>query len=329
MDGRGYPLYFVSQVEDITERKLLEEKLQTRSVTDDLTGLYNRRGFFELCQEKLSIASRRNERLLLLFVDLDHMKWINDTLGHDEGDAALIAVAQTLRDTFRGSDIIGRIGGDEFAILAVGPSEDAENTFLTRLQDNLTTFNKTNDRRDFPISVSAGISRYEPIEPCSLEALIAQADQRMYEVKREKKRSRSYHANRIVQDIYFKGISRLFSSRTESSLGVLPLHREFVLSGVDKESPWKDLKATPFLCLMSFVDEIKDSIRATSAEIQKRQRHVARPSLENIVLPPADATDRQIMAARRHGYSLMRGPYSPSGPSRIFRFTREIDCAKI
>ncbi len=171
MDGRGYPLYFVSQVEDITERKLLEEKLQTRSVTDDLTGLYNRRGFFELCQEKLSIASRRNERLLLLFVDLDHMKWINDTLGHDEGDAALIAVAQTLRDTFRGSDIIGRIGGDEFAILAVGPSEDAENTFLTRLQDNLTTFNKTNDRRDFPISVSAGISRYEPIEPCSLEAL--------------------------------------------------------------------------------------------------------------------------------------------------------------
>ncbi len=197
-DARGYPLYFVSQVEDITERKLLEEKLQTRSVTDELTGLYNRRGFFELCQEKLSIASRRNEKLLFLFADLDYMKWINDTLGHDEGDAALVAVARILRDTFRGSDIIGRIGGDEFAILAVGPSEDAENTFLARLQDNLTTFNKTNDRQDFPISVSVGISGYEPSRPCSLETLIAQADQRMYEVKREKKRSRSYHAGETV-----------------------------------------------------------------------------------------------------------------------------------
>jgi diguanylate cyclase (GGDEF)-like protein/PAS domain S-box-containing protein len=185
-DARGHPLHFVAQIEDITERKLLEAKLQTMSIMDELTGLYNRRGFFELGQEQLRLASRTKEKFLLFFADLDHMKWINDTLGHQEGDATLVAVARLLRDSFRESDIIARMGGDEFAILAIGASDGEEEGLLTRLRDNTVRFN-SDYARNFPISISVGIGRHNPGEPGSLEALILQADALMYEEKRRKR----------------------------------------------------------------------------------------------------------------------------------------------
>ena len=103
-------LVSLAYMRDITERREMEERLRITSIVDELTGLYNRRGFFTLCQQQLKLAERSNKSLALFFVDLDRMKWINDTLGHQEGDRALIRVATILHHTFR-TDVIGRLGG--------------------------------------------------------------------------------------------------------------------------------------------------------------------------------------------------------------------------
>jgi diguanylate cyclase (GGDEF)-like protein/PAS domain S-box-containing protein len=181
-DARGYPLYFVGQIEDITEKKLLEEKLQTRLITDELTGLYNRRGFFELASERLRPASENKNRHVLFFANLDHVKWINDTLGHQDGDAALATVARLLKDTFQESDIIGRLGGVEFAVLASAAAEDEEDALLARLHHNIEKFN-SDHTAGFPISLSIGCACHEPEDPRQLETLLAEADESLYEKK--------------------------------------------------------------------------------------------------------------------------------------------------
>ena len=101
---------------DITEHKLMEEKLRTLSLTDQLTGIYNRRGFLSLADHQLRIAKRNKTGLYLLYLDLNNLKVINDQYGHKEGDKALRQIAQILKNTYRESDVIARIGGDEFAI---------------------------------------------------------------------------------------------------------------------------------------------------------------------------------------------------------------------
>jgi len=170
---------------DVTERKRLEEKLRTMSITDDLTGLYNRRGFLTLFQQQVKVAERTKENLLFLFADLDHMKWINDTLGHQAGDRALVETANILKETFRESDIIGRMGGDEFAVLAIGSTDENPEVLTARLRDNIAAFNKLGTP-DYHISLSIGIVRYDPENPFSLDELLARADQLMYEDKKKK-----------------------------------------------------------------------------------------------------------------------------------------------
>jgi diguanylate cyclase (GGDEF)-like protein/PAS domain S-box-containing protein len=181
-----FPPYLVYQIEDITERKLLEQKLQTMSIRDELTGLYNRRGFFTLCEQQLKLAPRtKNEHFTLFFADLDGLKWINDTLGHLEGDGAIVAVAKILKDTFRESDIVARMGGDEFAVFAVGAGESQ---FLKRrLKANIEEFNRTS-QSNWTLSVTVGVTSCKSVESVTLETMIAQADASMYEEKRRKQR---------------------------------------------------------------------------------------------------------------------------------------------
>jgi diguanylate cyclase (GGDEF)-like protein/PAS domain S-box-containing protein len=170
---------------DITKRKVLEEKLQAISITDELTGLYNRRGFFILSQQQLKLARRTGKNALLFFADLDKLKWINDTIGHQEGDAALLETARILKDTFRESDIISRMGGDEFAVLAIDINDETAKILLSRLQ---TFFNAHNARetRKYMLSLSVGVAQYDPQNPVSLDVLISRADVSMYEEKRKK-----------------------------------------------------------------------------------------------------------------------------------------------
>jgi|WetSurSiteA1Bulk_404760.scaffolds.fasta_scaffold01835_6 diguanylate cyclase (GGDEF)-like protein/PAS domain S-box-containing protein len=172
---------------DITERKMLEEDLRSLSLFDELTGLYNRRGFFTLAEQQLKVADRMQKEMFLIFIDFDGLKNINDTFGHNEGSQALIDTGNILKETFRGSDIIGRIGGDEFVVLAIEPADSEIVLFKTRLQNAVESFNMKGTR-SYTLSLSAGVARYSPDSHYTLSDLIAHADTLMYEEKRMKKR---------------------------------------------------------------------------------------------------------------------------------------------
>ena len=170
-------------ITDITMRKQMEETLRSLALVDDLTELYNRRGFFTLSQQQLKTADRAKTRMVLLFADFDSLKQINDALGHSEGDRALSETADVLRETFRKSDIIARIGGDEFVVLAIETNGTPAEIIATRLQENLEAHNAREGRR-YKLSLSVGLARYDPARPCSIDELLAQADRAMYEQKR-------------------------------------------------------------------------------------------------------------------------------------------------
>ena len=172
--------------DDVTDRKRMEEEILTLSITDQLTGLHNRRGFLSLAGQQLKLADRNKTGILLFFSDLDGLKWINDTLGHKEGDKALIEATIVLKETFRTSDIVARLGGDEFAALAVDITEANSRILTTRLQSLIDTRNHQENRR-YRLSMSAGCSYYDPENPCSIDELMASADKLMYEQKQNRK----------------------------------------------------------------------------------------------------------------------------------------------
>lgn len=122
---------------------------------------------------------------LLFFADLDKMKQINDTLGHQEGDNALVETAAILKEVFRESDIIGRMGGDEFAILAIDTTDETREVLIDRLRNSLDDYNRPGGR-DYQLSLSIGIAHYNPEAPSTLDELMAAADTLMYEEKRGK-----------------------------------------------------------------------------------------------------------------------------------------------
>ena len=170
-------------------RKRIEEELRNMSIRDELTGLYNRRGFFVLAQQQFKLASRRKKGLLLVVADVDGLKKINDTCGHEEGDRALRDTANILQETFRDSDIVGRIGGDEFAIVVIEDSKAGAGILSARLQDNLDSYNTEGNRRN-KLSISIGIARCDPESPCPIDKLMAHADALMYEQKRGKQKNK-------------------------------------------------------------------------------------------------------------------------------------------
>lgn len=176
---------------DITYRKKMEEELKILSITDPLTGLYNRRGFITLAEHTLTLAKRLNKKVIILFVDLDYMKWINDNLGHNVGDQALIDVANILTSTFRQNDLIARIGGDEFVVLGIIGEENHKEKIIERLMEKVKEFN-TKEKRLYKLSLSIGYVVYDPENPKTLEELLQIADQLMYEEKRLKKQNSQY-----------------------------------------------------------------------------------------------------------------------------------------
>lgn len=170
---------------NITDIKRMEDEFRKLSLTDEMTGLYNRRGFLTLAVQQLKMANRFSGEVCLLYIDLDNLKLINDRFGHKEGDAALIETANILKKTFRESDIIARIGGDEFSVLAVGTT-DSCNDLAMRLQENLKNIN-ANTQRGYNLSLSIGTAHCEAKDPVSIEELLIQADMAMYEQKRLKR----------------------------------------------------------------------------------------------------------------------------------------------
>ena len=124
------------------KQHILQAELRNLALKDELTGLHNHRGFYAFAERQLKVCSRSGQGMLLFFIDMDGLKQINDSLGHGEGDRALKRVAEALKETFRDSDIVGRLEGDEFAVLAVEASGHSEATIMARLQRRLRAANE-------------------------------------------------------------------------------------------------------------------------------------------------------------------------------------------
>ena len=170
----------------IAERKLAEEALRNLSLTDQLTGLYNYRGFLNLAEHHAKTSRRSQIRSLLIYADMDGLKEINDTLGHRAGSLAISAVAEILRRTFRDCDIIARLGGDEFAVLVPDIQTAASATLLERLEQNLRNYNEQGPH-DFTLALSIGAVEIDHHEGANIEDHMARADEVMYQEKRKKK----------------------------------------------------------------------------------------------------------------------------------------------
>ena len=166
-----------------------EEALLALSLTDELTGLYNRRRFFVLTEQCLKVAIRTKKRSLLLYIDMDDLKWINDHYGHNEGDHALIDLAGILKKTFRDSDIIARMGGDEFVVLLESTGENDE-ILMTRLYENIKDHHAEGTRR-YKLSISVGAAQFDSENPISIDELLSKADTLMYAQKRKRSKKQS------------------------------------------------------------------------------------------------------------------------------------------
>lgn len=169
---------------DITGQQQLEETLRTLALVDELTGLYNRRGFVTLAERQLT---RRQGPLLLIAADLDGLKEINDRFGHSVGDQALVAAAGVLRQTYREADIIARLGGDEFTVFPIEASFANAPSLLERLELNLRAWNERH-QREFYLSMSTGTAMLESDLPKDVQQLLSEADSQLYQQKRQRGR---------------------------------------------------------------------------------------------------------------------------------------------
>lgn len=172
-------------------KKLKEtnQKLADLSQRDELTKLYNRRGFMELAQQGLRFTHRMKKDALLIFIDMDGLKKINDSWGHEAGDSAIVAAGIVLKATFRQVDIIARIGGDEFIVLTFDSPYDTREIMIERLNQNIRTFNESNAYH-WVLSMSVGVVSITPQEKRSLSELITVADALQYQEKLKKRKAR-------------------------------------------------------------------------------------------------------------------------------------------
>ncbi len=174
--------------EKVSELEAANDSLRNLSLTDELTGLNNRRGFMILASGLLKFARRADLSLCLLYIDLDCLKSINDTFGHGTGDAAITRFARILTETFRDSDVIGRMGGDEFVVLTIDAAENDLNRIQDRLQQNVDIRNDQSTS-GYALSFSLGGIQVSPDSSVMMEELLSQADAAMYKHKQTRKRT--------------------------------------------------------------------------------------------------------------------------------------------
>jgi len=169
------------------ERHKMLVALRSMALIDQLTSLYNRRGFSNLATHHIELAKRKKRNLLFLFCDLDDFKYINDNYGHLIGDQVLKDTASILKETFRESDIIARYGGDEFIVLAIDVKQGDKEAIIRRLKNNIEAYNDIKER-SYKLSMSIGVVFYEPNNITSFEDILNKADKLMYEEKKKKNR---------------------------------------------------------------------------------------------------------------------------------------------
>ena len=172
-------------VRDISTRKRDELRLRKACLTDDLTRLYNRRGFMALAEQHLRIARRQGTDAVVMYIDMDDFKQLNDCHGHATGDRALVAVSRLLQNTVRDCDVIARMGGDEFTILAIDADAMGARAIQKRLNEQLALLNASGEL-PMALSLTVGHTRVRPGDTASMSELLARADQLMYARKRRR-----------------------------------------------------------------------------------------------------------------------------------------------
>ena len=184
--------YAIAAFTDVTARKRAERALQEKeqqakeqALRDDLTGLHNRRGLLHVLETLMKLAIRSERALSLVYIDLDHLKVVNDTYGHAEGDRAIVDAARILQANLRGSDFIARIGGDEFCVVLSGGTVEQDRTAIRRIESAVSDHNATAGR-PYQLSFSIGVARLDPAHPATVDELLREADTVMYRAKAAK-----------------------------------------------------------------------------------------------------------------------------------------------
>lgn len=167
----------------MVERELEAVQLATM---DDLTGVSNRRGFLELARHSMKVCIREKKPAVLVYLDMDDFKSINDQFGHAEGDAALLAFASHMKEVFRDSDVIARLGGDEFVLLLSGTNKQQTEHVINRFKQTLVNYNRK-VKRGYDIAFTCGIVEFSHSKQATIEDLLAEADALMYTIKKSKK----------------------------------------------------------------------------------------------------------------------------------------------
>ena len=170
------------------ERQEILDSLYRSTIVDELTGLYNRRGLYTLGKQQVELAKRHNEDIFIFYLDLDGMKEINDSFGHEHGDRALINTSKIMHKSFRTTDILSRLGGDEFVVIAVKAQDDYIPIIIQRIKDCVKMENKLS--KDYKISLSIGVSKVNIDSENALDEAIKEADKEMYKVKAKNKKEK-------------------------------------------------------------------------------------------------------------------------------------------
>jgi diguanylate cyclase (GGDEF)-like protein/PAS domain S-box-containing protein len=176
--------HIISVFRDIDERKRMENELEKQAQTDALTGVFNRRHFLRSVRREISHSQETGGRLVFMMLDIDHFKRINDYYGHQLGDTVIRLVSQSIRSELRASDLLGRIGGEEFAILLVNTDPAAGERIgesIRRKVENLEVY--ADATTPVYITVSIGLAEYRPDKDDTIDTLIARADEALYKAK--------------------------------------------------------------------------------------------------------------------------------------------------
>jgi diguanylate cyclase (GGDEF)-like protein len=217
-------------VQCAVKQHMLQTELSSLAFTDELTGLYNRRGFLSLSERQLEITSRSGCVMGLFYIDVDGLKRINDSLGHSEGDLALMRTAEALRMTFRESDVVARLGGDEFGVLAVEDSSDSDAVIMARLRESLNTIGAQDSR--YLLSLSVGVVQFNSRATTSIAEFMFQADRAMYQAKRKQRRSIGRSKPRNCSAEFAESIHRYCLPNSNRKAGVP--------TPDDSREPWTD-----------------------------------------------------------------------------------------
>lgn len=180
--------YVLAHAQDVTELLKAQHALQNLSLTDELTGLYNRRGFLTLAEQQIKLERHEGTArgLVLMFADMDGLKQINDRWGHGAGSDAIVNFSKLLKSVLRSADLVARWGGDEFVILTIGSSDEGPDLMIDRIQNTLRRYNEES-MLPYDLACSIGVAPVRVDDDMTFEQIIAEADAAMYEEKRRRK----------------------------------------------------------------------------------------------------------------------------------------------